>query len=45
MVHAEVGFTAKSEKFNGKIEAPSNARSLEDMILELQKIAPEVFVE
>jgi hypothetical protein len=45
MMHGELGFTMKRSDFSGKISSPSGTKLLRDLFAELEKIAPEQFVE
>lgn len=45
MMHGELGFTMKRSDFAGKISSPSGTKPLRDLFAELEKIAPEQFVE
>lgn len=45
MMHGELGFTMKRSDFSGKISSPSGTKPLRDLFAELEKIAPEQFVE
>jgi hypothetical protein len=45
MMHGELGWTMKRSDFSGKIKAPTSTKPLRELFAELEKIAPEQFVE
>lgn len=45
MIHGEFWFTMKQSQFSGKINAPSWTKPLSELLTELERIAPEQFIE
>ena len=45
MMHAEFGITAQSGDFKKEIKAPTTSKPLQELVDELEKLAPQVFEE